>query len=325
MHDFTVLVAPGGFATSVSATLDILRAAAAVAPRLQLSAPTWRIVSIAGGDVALGNGMTLRTARAPQRPRADASTWIVPGLGTETVKGLHARLAQPDAAAAAAALGAHLARGGQVAAACSAVFLLHGSGALAGRRATTSWWLAPALQKLEPRCAVDAGRMVCVDGPLATAGAAFAQTDLMLHLLRARFGAPLADMVRRVLLIDAREAQSPYALPGVIASGSALVTRLTERIESALPRPPSVRELAGEFAMSERTLARHVRAATGMGTLALLQTVRLNRARMLIETSRMNVDQVAAEVGYGDATALRRLMRKMAGANPSRFRAQVAR
>jgi transcriptional regulator GlxA family with amidase domain len=325
MHDFTVLVSPGGFATSVSATLDILRAAAAVAPRLQLAAPTWRVVSMSGGEVGLGNGLTLRTKRLPRRARADASTWIVPGLGTETVKGLHARLAQPDARAASEAIAAHLARGGAVAAACSAVFLLQGAGVLADRRVTTSWWLAPALQKLEPRCAVDAGRMVCVDGPLATAGAAFAQTDLMLHLLRARFGAPLADMVRRVLLIDAREAQAPYALPGVLASGSALVTRLTERIESALPRPPSVRELAGEFAMSERTLARHVRAATGMGTLALLQTVRLNRARMLIETSRMNVEQVAAEVGYGDATALRRLMRKMAGANPSRFRAQLAR
>ena len=76
--------------------------------------------------------------------------------------------------------------------------------------------------------------------------------------------------------------------------------------------------------MSERTLARRVRAATGMTPLALLQSVRLNRARMLIETTRMNIAEVAAQVGYEDATALRRLMRKMAGANPSRFRAQVA-
>ena len=67
-----------------------------------------------------------------------------------------------------------------------------------------------------------------------------------------------------------------------------------------------------------------MRAATGMTPLALLQSVRLNRARRLIETSRMSIEQVAAEVGYQDATALRRLTRKLAGANPSRFRAQVA-
>ncbi len=34
----------------------------------------------------------------------------------------------------------------------------------------------------------------------------------------------------------------------------------------------------------------------------------------------MTVEQVASAVGYQDATALRRLMKKMAGANPSRYR-----
>ena len=41
---------------------------------------------------------------------------------------------------------------------------------------------------------------------------------------------------------------------------------------------------------------------------------------MLIETSRMTIEQVAAQVGYEDATALHRLMRKAAGAVPSKFR-----
>jgi len=44
---------------------------------------------------------------------------------------------------------------------------------------------------------------------------------------------------------------------------------------------------------------------------------------MLIETSRMTIEQIAAQVGYEDATALRRLMRKAAGATPSRFRSAL--
>jgi transcriptional regulator GlxA family with amidase domain len=51
-----------------------------------------------------------------------------------------------------------------------------------------------------------------------------------------------------------------------------------------------------------------------------VQSVRMNRARMLIESSRMTIERVAEQVGYEDATALRRLMRKVAGANPSRYR-----
>lgn len=324
MHDFTVLVLPGAFATSVAATLDILGAAAAVAPRLKLAAPTWRVVSPAPGTVPLGNGMGVHAAALPARPTADRSTWIVPGLGTESVKSLASRLAEPDARAASAALCARLRAGTPVAAACASVFLLGEGGALAGRRVTTSWWLAPELQKLEPRCILAADRMVCVDGPLTTAGAAFAQTDLMLHLLQARFGAALAELLRRLMVIDAREAQAPYTVPALMASGDALVARLTARIEGALPAPPSVADLAREFAMSERTLARRVRAATGLTPLALVQGVRLNRARALIERSKLTIEQVAAEVGYEDATALRRLMRKLAGAAPSRFRAQVS-
>jgi transcriptional regulator GlxA family with amidase domain len=218
------------------------------------------------------------------------------------------------------ALAAHAGRGGQVAAACSAVFLLQAAGLLTQRRATTTWWLAAELKRREPTCIVDADRMVCADGAITTAGAAFAQTDLMLHLLRVRFGVTLADAVGKILLIDARQAQAPFVVPHMLSNGNALVARLVARIESALPNPPSIESLAGEFAMSQRTLSRHIREATGKSTMALVQSVRLNRARMLIESSRLTIERVAEQVGYEDATALRRMMRKAAGANPSQYR-----
>jgi len=321
MPDFTILALPGAYASSVAVTLDILDAAARLAPRARSPRPTWRIVSPDGPGVALSSGLRLDAERMPIRARDDASTWIVPGLGTENPAAIAQRLARDDAMRAISVLRRHAGRGGRVAASCSAVFLLQAAGLLGGRRATTSWWLAPELRRLEPACAVDADRMVCEDGPVTTAGAALAQGDLMMHLLRSRFGVTLADAVGRVLLIDGRQAQAPFALPAMMANGSELVRRLTQRIEAALPDPPSVAQLAGELAMSSRTLARHVRAATGRGPLALVQGVRLNRARHLIETSRLTIAQVAERVGYEDATALRRLMRKSAGAAPSRFRA----
>lgn len=320
MHDFTVLILPGAYASSVAVTLDLLGAAAALAPRLNAPRPTWRLLSPDGGSVPLGNDLRIDTRAMPGRARDDASTWVVPGLGVDQPAQLAGRLARTDAQRAIAALRRHAARGGQVAASCSAVFLLQAAGVLQGRRATTSWWLAADLQRLAPDCKVDADRMVCSDGPVSTAGAAFAQSDLMLQLLRVRFGSELAEFVAKMLLLDGRQAQAPFVIPSMLAGGNELVARLTRRIEASLPRPPSLSELASEFAMSPRTLARHVRAATGRTALALIQSVRLNRARRLIETSRTSIEQVAAQVGYEDATALRRLMRKATGATPSRFR-----
>ena len=321
MHDFSILVLPGAYASSVAVTLDILQAAATLAPRAKTPRPTWRVLSPDGHGVTLSAGLRLDAMPLPARARDHASTWIVPGLGTDNPAVIEQRLAQDDARRAIDAIRRHAARGGAVAASCSAVFLLQAAGLLADRRATTSWWLAPELRRLEPACIVDADRMVCADGPVTTAGAALAQSDLMLHLLRARFGIALADAVSKVLLIDGRQAQAPFAVPAMMANGSELIRRLTLRIEASLPNPPSVAALADELAMSPRTLARHVRAASGRGTLALVQSVRLNRARQLIESSRMTIAQVAESVGYEDATALRRLMRKAAGAAPSRFRA----
>ena len=320
MHDFSILVLPGAHASSVAVTLDILDAAARLVPRAKAACPRWRVLSPAGGVVALSAGLRLDTTALPARPRVDASTWIVPGLTTDNPAAIAQRLARPDAQRAMVALRSHAARGGAVAASCSAVFLLQAAGLLMQRRVTTSWWLAPELRRLEPACVVDADRMVLEDGPVTTAGAALAHTDLMLHLLRARLGVALADAVARVLLIDGRQAQAPFAVPSMMANGSELIRRLTQRIEAALPQPPSVAALAAEFALSPRTLARHVRAASGRGPLALVQSVRLNRARQLIESSRLTIAQVAERVGYEDATALRRLMRKAAGATPSQFR-----
>lgn len=323
MSDFTVVVLEGAFASSVSVTVDVLATAAAVAPGLRLSAPTWEVVSTGKHKVGLSNGMSIATQGRWRNDEQDRSTWIVPGLGVDNPRALATRLAKRDAARVAAAMAEHVRRGGRVAASCSAVFLLQAAGVLAGRTATTSWWLASELQRLEPTCAVQAQRMVCSDGPVASAGAAFAHVDLLLHLLATRFSPALAQRVQRVLLLDARAAQAPYAMPSVMASGDALVARLMSRMEASLPQPLSVRALAKEFAMSERTLARRVHAAVGMTPLALLQGVRLNRARMLIESTRLNIEQVAEQVGYEDSTALRRLMRKLAGATPSRFRTQV--
>jgi transcriptional regulator GlxA family with amidase domain len=324
MHDFTVLVLEGAHPSSVAATHDMLAAACVLAKRMGATAPRWRMCSMPGGRIQLQGGFGIETSRVPARSKSDRSIWVLPGLGDTTPAALQARLDRPDSIKAIAALARHAKQGGRIAASCSAVFLLHAAGLLDHRRVTTTWWLAPLLKQMAPGCAVDADRMVCVDGPLITAGAAFAQTDLMLHLLRECCGSALADAVSRTLLIDGRQAQAPYIVTELQANGNELVALIATRIESALPNPPSVLELAQEYGMSERTLSRHIHRATGKSTVALVQNIKLRRAQVLLETSRMTIDQIAEAVGYRDSTALRRLMKKISGTNPSRYRPAVA-
>ncbi len=320
MHDFTILLLNQAFASSVALTLDVLSTAALMAEQLGVAQPRWRVVSEAGGVVALSNGLQLSTERLARRTIRDKSIWVVPGLGAASPQSAAARMEEADAQWVAKAIAAHAQRGGKVAASCSAVLLLQSAGVLTGKTVTISWWLASHLRCSQPDCVVDARRMVIADGNVVTAGAALAHTDLMLQLLRTHCGAALAGAVSRVLLIDSRAAQAQYVIPSILASGNKLVSQLSAHIEQALPQVPSMRELAAQMCMSERTLARHVVAATGLPPLALVQHVRLAQARALLEKSRLSVDLVAAKVGYADATALRRMMKKAIGATPRQLR-----
>lgn len=321
MHDFTILVLKGASAASVALTLEVLAGCAALARKVGAPTPRWRVLLADGSsELHLALGMSLKASPLPKTPRADGAIWVVPGIGMHTARDATRRLTEPDAVRAVAALRAQARAGATVAGSCSAVYLLQAAGLLAGRRATTSWWLSHGLQQLEPACQVDDTRMVVEDKGVVTAGAALAQIDLMLHLVRGRFGAAMTDAVSRVLLMEARQNQGPFITPSLLAPGDDLVSQLSERIEKALPHPPSVADMARDFHLSERTLARRVKAATGHGPLALVQNVRLQRARSLLETSRLSVEQVAARVGYGDATALRRLMKKNWGASPRQMR-----
>jgi transcriptional regulator GlxA family with amidase domain len=320
MKDFEVFIIEGAYPSSVAMSRDILDAAAHIAAKMGIAVPTWGLYSLAGGRVPLRDGISVETRALPPRRHGTRSTLVVPGLGADPDV-IALRMASPDGRATARRLVAHVERGGQVAASCSAVFVLHAAGVLVGRRATTTWWLAPALARLAPDCIVDAARMVCADGQVVTAGAAFAHADLMLHLLRERCGPALSDTVGRMLLLEHRQSQSPFVVPEVLAGGHALVAQLTARLEKSLPNVPPISQLARELCVSEKTLSRHVRRATGKSTSGLVRSVKLRRARALLENSRMTVEQIASEVGYRDATALRRLMRKTAGASPRQFRA----
>lgn len=325
MYDYTIVVLNRAFASSVALTLDILASAALLATRAGQAPPRWRVVSAQGGAMTLSNGLQVPTTKLSTRGTvgADASVWVLPGMGMDNPALAVERLQQPDACAVAKALAQHSQQGGTVAASCSSVFLLQAAGILSGKTVTTSWWLAPYLRRLLSDGIVDAQRILIADGNVITAGAALAQTDLMLYLLRTHSGSAIAEAVSRVMLIDGRTAQAQYVIPAVLASGDTLITQLSAHIEAALPHVPSVSQLAEAMCMSERTLARHVMSATGLPPLMLIQHVRLARARTLLERSRTPVEQVAEKVGYSDASALRRLLKKHMGATPRQLRAAV--
>ncbi|MBL1110021.1 hypothetical protein JK361_36595 [Streptomyces sp. 5-8] len=95
---------------------------------------------------------------------------------------------------------------------------------LAGRRATTSWWLAPYFRKRYPAVTMDETRMVTTCDGVTTAGAAFGHVDLAPAIVRMTSPA-LADPVARYLVVDERPSQAAYTISAALAQSDPAITR----------------------------------------------------------------------------------------------------
>ena len=335
--DFVIAVLDGSLGASVGATLDVLDFAHRVSTGLGRAGLRWRLIGSAA-RVRLSNGLTLPAE--PLAPGMDLgrSVLVIPGLGLDglqdadgsTRRGIEARyadaavlqrLAMPDAQPLAQLARAHADRGGRLGASCSGVLVLGEAGLLAGRRVTTHWKLAGLLRRHFAHARLDPACMVVEDGRIVTAGAAMAQLDLMLHLLRQIAGREVAEPVMRHLLIDTRASQARYMVWQQLDGGhDDIVRRFEALVESGLPGAIGVAEAAKRLNLTAKTLARRVAKATGGSPRDLIQAVRMRQAQRLLEMTELPVDEIAARVGYANATSLRKLTLKMTRLTPASLR-----
>lgn len=300
----------------VDAAARLLRAGLVPVPR-RLQPLRQRVVSLDGEAVRAGTGRLVAVDGAfSLRGLGPGDVVVVPGVSAATEAGVEGLLARADTARGLSVLARAAANGAMVAASCSATFVLAATGLLAGRDATTTWWLVPTFARRFPDVTVRADRMVVESARVLTAGSAFAHADLMLAII-ARIASPaLAHMVARYLVLDERVSQARYMVLDHLRSADPILRTLERYIVANLARQLTLDELARATATSMRTLARRVEAGLGMTPQQFAQRVRVSHAAHLLETTRASVDEVAARVGYADAAAFRRVFRRHLGESP---------
>lgn len=299
--------------------LDVLRTANVIAP----GTFALEVASAEGGTVRGASGfVAVETRRIRGIGRGDVV--VVPGLWATTPAAVDAALARSSSAIVVRALQRARARGALVSAICAGVFWLAEAGLLDGRRATTSWWLAPHLRRRRPAVDVDARAALVVDGSIVTAGAVFAVADLALHLV-ARFAGPsVAQRCASLLLLDPHASQAPYMAMHTLGANDETVRAAEAWARAHLGEPFDVATLAKAVGTSSRTLARKLEAALGMSPIAFVRRIRLETAVQRLKTTRLSVDEIARSVGYGDVSTLRRLLRAHLERSPREIRRQRA-
>jgi transcriptional regulator GlxA family with amidase domain len=213
-------------------------------------------------------------------------------------------------------------RGARLVSFCTGAFALAGTGLLDGQRATTHWERAADLAERFPAIEVDPSVLYVEADRIYTSAGSAASIDLALHLVRLDFGAAVANHVARDLVVPPHRdgGQAQFIDRPMPRCGSAPMEELLRWMVEHLDQEHSVNELAARLHMSPRTFARRFRAETGATPAAWLNSQRVLRAQELLETTELNIDEIAREAGFGHSVLLRHHFTKVLDTSPQSYR-----
>jgi transcriptional regulator GlxA family with amidase domain len=277
--------------------------------RLTMCAPTSRVVTAGGLTVAVDGG--LAQVRA-------ADTVIVPGLDLSL---------RPLPAAVLDTLAEARERGRRVVSICNGALALAEAGVLDGLHATTHWENIDELEQRFPAVHVDRDVLYVDEGTGLTSGGVCCGIDLCLHIVRTDLGAAAANQIARRLVAPPHRdgGQAQYVPAPVPAAGDTSLATTRAWALERVGEPLSLADLTRHAGMSQRSFMRRFTAETGTTPLQWLAGARVSRARELLETTELPVDQVARDSGLGTAANLRLHFRRTLNATPTGYRQTFSR
>jgi transcriptional regulator GlxA family with amidase domain len=206
---------------------------------------------------------------------------------------------------------------------CSGAFLLAAAGLLDDRRATTHWRLCSDLAQEFPNVTVDADAIFVNDGNVWTSAGVTAGIDLALALVADDHGAPAAADVARQLVVYLRRSGGQAQFSALLAAqalDSEPVRDLLSWMPDHLDDDLSVAALARRLNLSERQFRRVFKTQVGVTPAEHVESVRLEAACRLLETTQSPIGHVARMCGFGAVETMNRTFRRRLGTTPGEHR-----
>jgi transcriptional regulator GlxA family with amidase domain len=205
---------------------------------------------------------------------------------------------------------------------CSGAFALARAGVLDGLTVTTHWSLCDDLAEQFPAVTVDQTALIAGTGSVLTSGGVTAGVDLCLHLLHLDLGSAAARHVARRIVMAPRpnDGQQQFVEKTAVPPGDDVIARAQQWMVLSLDRNLSVKDMAAEVNMSERTFHRRFRERIGVPPLTWLREQRIARAKELLESSELSIEDIARRVGLGTSANLRAQFRRATNLSPREHR-----
>ena len=277
------------------------------------------VASPTGGVITSNSGLQISGTRKVGELDDDLDTIIVAGGSEAALRGV---AADTDLLAWIADRAPQTRR---IASVCTGAFLLGAAGLLDGRRATTHWSATALLASLFPEAEVIADAIFIGDGHVHTSAGVTAGIDLSLAFVEQDCGPGIALSTARELVLYLRRVGGQSQFSASLAAQAQAANGLRDLLAWIAEHPADdlgIPQLAERAGMSARTFARAFLADTGMTPARYVELVRLDRAKLLLETTKWPLARVADRSGLGSAATLARAFRRRLGITPEDYRAR---
>jgi len=206
----------------------------------------------------------------------------------------------------------------RIASLCTGVFLLAQAGLLSGKRVATHWLHAPEFKRLYPDVQVEDERLFVVDGGVWTGAGMASGVDLALAMVEHDFGVDLARRIARKLIIVQRRGAEQSQLSALleIDPKSDRIQLVLAYARENLRSDLSIESLASVARLSPRQFSRVFRDETGQTPAKAIEAIRVEAARIMMETGRHPIEIIAQETGFGDRERLRQAFLRAFGKTP---------
>ncbi len=202
--------------------------------------------------------------------------------------------------------------------------MLAEAGLLEGRRATTSWWLGKLFNKRYPNVELATDELIVEDGPILSSGGVTAYIDLALRMVGHFGGDALRQTVAKILVADShRSSQTPYIAAAIVqGDGHAVIERARRWLNQHMDQEWSMAELAEHCHTSPRTLLRRFQKAVGLSPVQYTQQLRVERAKALLESSLLSLEDITGRCGYANVSTFSTVFKRWAQITPREYRAR---
>ncbi len=213
-------------------------------------------------------------------------------------------------------------QGAEIASLCLGAFLLASTGLLKGRKCATHWLAANAFRKMFPDINLVEDKIITDEQGIYSSGGAYSSLNLILYLVEKFAGRQAAVYCSKAFQIDIqRDSQSPFIIfTGQKEHDDDSIKKAQEFIESNFHEKVTVDQIASMVALSRRNLERRFKKATSNTVSEYIQRVKIEAAKMSLESSRENVNEVMYNVGYQDPKAFRITFKRITGLSPIQYR-----